>query len=408
MIRALCAVAVLWGSVVLSLASCWLSSASAQDSAPSSHFVFDDNFAGDIILNEVRVPKTGEAMYTYYEALGWRGKGAGYAGIQAHPKAHLYIFSIWDHKQHTAPIRAVYRGPGTETVGFGGEGTGLKSWNFQLGWSTDVWYTLAARTWPVGDHTYYGFWVRAGDTKRWTHMVTMDVAAKATFQGGTDAFLEDWSRSGAKPRTTHLRGGWKRKADGAWFAFGGGRYSVNSWDLERGKRSYDYRENWDGGVATEKAGEFYFMTSGGAKTSPATDNPSKFSIARREAAPSYAALKIRDAKIAIRDARTLTVSWSVDATTTPPFSYDIRVFDNPDGRGKALATASQRVPHARSATVDIGSLDIASLDGAKRTYYARLTCTDILDRASNTIVLPIRSARVANARRGSPDPDADG
>ena len=61
----------------------------AQNSAPSSHLVFDDDFVGDIVINEVRVPKDGEALYTYYEALGWRGKGAGYAGIQAHPKAHL-------------------------------------------------------------------------------------------------------------------------------------------------------------------------------------------------------------------------------------------------------------------------------------------------------------------------------
>jgi len=29
----------------------------AQNSAPSSHFVFDDRFDGDIVINEVRVPK---------------------------------------------------------------------------------------------------------------------------------------------------------------------------------------------------------------------------------------------------------------------------------------------------------------------------------------------------------------
>ena len=32
----------------------------AQDSAPSSHFVFDDNFDGDIIISEVRVPNNEE------------------------------------------------------------------------------------------------------------------------------------------------------------------------------------------------------------------------------------------------------------------------------------------------------------------------------------------------------------
>jgi hypothetical protein len=356
----------------------------AQNAAPSSHLVFDDNFDGDIIINEVRVPKAGEAMYTYYEALGWRGRGAGYAGIQAHPKAHLYIFSIWDHKDHAAPIKAVYRGPGTETVGFGGEGTGLKSWNFELGWSTDVWYTLVARNWPVGDHTHYGFWVRAGDTKRWTHLVTMDVAAKASFQGGTDAFIEDWVHTGANPRTTHLRGGWKRKTDGTWFSFGSGRYSVNSWDLAPGKRSYDYRMNWNGGVQSDETGEFYFMISGGAETAPTTTNPSKFAIKRQATEPDYAEIKIRQAKVALKDAGNLSVSWDEDKTTTPPFSHHIKIFDNPSGLGKPLATASRQVPHARSATVDVSGLKLA--DGP---YYLHLECVDILDRRSETTVLSI-------------------
>ena len=71
-----------------------LGTAHAQYSAPSSHLVFDDNFDGDIVINSVRVPKGGETMYTYYEAIGWRGTGAGYCGIQVHPRAHLFIFSI--------------------------------------------------------------------------------------------------------------------------------------------------------------------------------------------------------------------------------------------------------------------------------------------------------------------------
>ena len=182
-----------------------------ENAAPSSHMVFDDNFDGDILINEVRVPKSGEAMYTYYETLGWRGGAAGYGGIQVHPKAHLYIFSIWGHKKHTAPIKAVHKGPDTITQKFGGEGTGLKSWNFKLGWKPDTWYTLVSRCWPVGNHTFYGFWARSGETKQWTHLVTMDVAAKeAWFKGGTDAFLEDWSETGVKRRESHLRGGWKR------------------------------------------------------------------------------------------------------------------------------------------------------------------------------------------------------
>ena len=260
-----------------------VSARAGENAAPSSHFVFDDNFEGDIIINEVRVPKDGEALYTYYEALGWRGNAAGYAGIQAHPKAHNYIFSIWDHKSHTAPIKAVYRDPGTKTEKFGGEGTGLKSWNFELGWDTDTWYTLVSRCWPVADHTFFGYWVHSAKTKKWTHMVTMDVATKAAyFKGRTDAFIEDWLETGKNARTTHLRGGWKRKPSGEWHAFSGGRYSVNHWDLVPGKRSFNFKNNWNGGVAEDASGPFYFMVSGGADTKPTVRNPSEHAIARKE------------------------------------------------------------------------------------------------------------------------------
>lgn len=355
----------------------------AQTSAPSSHMVFDDNFAGDIIINEVRVPKDGTAMYTYYETLGWRGKGAGYAGIQVHPRAHNFIFSIWDHKEHTAPIKAVHHGPGTETKGFGGEGTGLKSWNFELGWATDVWYTLVARNWPVDDHTYYGFWVRANDTQKWTHLVTMDVgAANARFQGGTDAFIEDWSNTGAKPRITQLRDGWKRKADGSWFPFGRGRYSVNYWDLEPGKRSYDFRNNWNGGVDKGEDGEFYFMVSGGAKTVATAKNPSQHSIKRNETKPNFGELKIRSAKATIKGS-TVTVSWDLDEKTTPQFGYQVSLHGDASGTGKSLATVSEQIPHARSASIKVATLQLTE------AHRVLLRCTDILDGSSKTIVLPI-------------------
>ena len=64
----------------------------------------------------------------------------------------------------------------------------------------------------------------------------MDVAAKeAFFEGGTDAFIEDWLETGKNARTSHLRGGWKRRLNGQWHAFGRAQYSVNYWDLDPGK-----------------------------------------------------------------------------------------------------------------------------------------------------------------------------
>ncbi len=366
-----CSLALLLGVFALSR------TALAQDSAPSSHLVFDDNFDGDIIINEVRVPKSGEAMYTYYEALGWRGTGAGYAGIQAHPRAHNFIFSIWDHKAHKAPILAVHRGPGTETERFGGEGTGLKSWNFDLGWKTGVWYTLVARAWPQGENTNFGFWSRAGDTQQWTHLVTMTVAAPdAKFEGPTDAFIEDWLNTGESPRTTHLRGGWKRAVDGRWHPFRGGRYSVNAWDLERGKRSYNYRTNWDGGVARDDTGQFFYMTAGGKTTKPTTSNPSQHAIARKETEPSFPAIRIADLEAELNGGK-IRVRWRNDPTTAPQFAYELAVFDNREGNGKPIVNFGRNLAHQREDTIDATALDLRN-----KCYYVRFRCRDIFDRMS--------------------------
>jgi len=352
-----------------------------QNAAPSSHFVFDDNFEGDILINEVRVPKSGVAMYTYYETLGWRGGASGYAGIQVHPRANNFIFSIWDHKEHKAPIRAVHRGPGTLTEKFGGEGTGLKSWNFELGWDPNVWYTLVSRSWAVGDHTFYGFWARSGKTMRWTHLVTMDVAAKnAFFKGGTDAFIEDWLETGKNPRTTNLKGGWKRKMNGEWYPFQAGRYSVNYWDLETGKRSFNFKTNWDGGVAKDDGGEFYFMTAGGKLTKPSVKNPSRHAIKRTETKPAYEPLRLAkgEARLAKRE---LIVTWAVDEKTLPLFEYRLNVLN---GEGEVVAAYSEVKPHGRSAMISLtGDTDNASLE-------VELICIDILGNQAKRMLLGVR------------------
>ena len=362
--------------VALSL-GCSLAVLAGQNAAPSSHLVFDDNFEGDILINEVRVPKDGEALYTYYETLGWRGRAAGYAGIQSHPRGHNYIFSIWDHKSHTLSIKALHRGPGTETQKFGGEGTGLKSWNFELGWESGTWYTLVSRCWPVGNHTFYGFWARSGKTKQWTHLVTMNVAAKdAYFQGSTDAFIEDWLETGAHIRTTNIRGGWKRRSDGHWHAFGGGRYSVNYWDLEPGKRSYNFRTNWNGGVAKDANGEFYFMTAGGKKTKPSIANPSRHTIKRTSIKPNFKPIKIKSAKASLTESGKLVVTWENDATTLPQFSYRVEVHDSSTASVEPIASAQAATPNARKVGFSIPS------KLSKGRLLIHLKCHDILDNPS--------------------------
>ena len=355
----------------------------AQNSAPSSHMVFDDNFDGGILINRVRIPKSGEATYSYYETLGWSGLIGGYAGIQAHPKGHIYIFSIWDHKSHAGPIKAAHLGAGTTAEKFGGEGTGLKTWNFKLGWETDVWYTTVLRCWPVGDHTHVGFWVHSEKTGEWTHLATLDVATKgAHFQGGTDVFIEDWLSTGATPRTMHFREGWKRKTTGEWHALSKARYSVNAWDLKPGKRSFNFRANWNGGVARDKSGQFYFMTSGGNETKPSTENPSQHSIARPEKEPDFPPLRI--GKVGSQWGRdgSLTVGWHVDPKAAPRFGYTIEV--RATEGGEVIAKQKSIAPEAQRVKLTVPR------EWVGRKLSARLRCRDILGRESQSTEFAIK------------------
>ena len=356
-----------------------------ENAAPSSHMVYNDaSFPGDILINEVRVPKKGEAMYTYYEALGWAGKAAGYAGIQAHPRGHNYIFSIWDHKQHTAPIKALHQGPGTLVENFGGEGTGLKSWNFELGWDTDVWYTLIARCWIEKDRTLYGYWVKSGKTNQWTHMVTMQVAAKnAYLLGGNDSFIEDWLETGKNSRTTHIRNGWKRKPTGEWHAFSQAKYSVNSWDLVKGKRSFNYKLNWDGGVAKDSTGEFYYMVSGGKETKPTTKNPSIFEIDRNFEKPQQTPIKIISAIAKRINDQKISIEWVNDPTSLPQFSYDIKALHATNKKKHIISHTKTTIPHLRKTEISIPkSINFNDIE-------IILRCKDILDNESNILNLEL-------------------
>ncbi|MEZ6065683.1 MAG: DUF3472 domain-containing protein [Planctomycetaceae bacterium] len=276
----------------------------------------------------------------------------------------------------------MYHDPGTKIENFGGEGTGLKSWNFELGWERGVWYTLVTRCWTESEHTLYGFWVRSDRTGAWTHLVTMDVAAKDAFLiGGNDSFIEDWLETGKNSRTTHLRRGWKRKLSGEWHAFQSARYSVNSWDLTEGKRSFNYRMNWNAGVARDETGPYYFMSAGGADTVATVANPSKLAIERDESAPDYAVISIVSANARTNVAGAVRLTWEVDPKSTPQFRYAVQAFDNAEGTGAPLAEAQRIEPHGRTADLVLPQ----GADPQKLHYVVR--CDDILGRASEPLVV---------------------
>ena len=105
---------------------------------------------------------------------------------------------------------------------------------------------------------------------------------------------------------------------------------------------------------------------------------------RKDSAPDFGKIVIREAAATLKDAKTLSVEWEVDEKTTPPFAYDIKLFDNRKGAGAPLAVLSRRVAHERSAT-----LDVSSLKPPVDHCFVHLACTDILDRRSSTAVVGI-------------------
>ncbi|MEZ6065684.1 MAG: hypothetical protein R3B90_08245 [Planctomycetaceae bacterium] len=75
--------------------SCSLTALAGENAAPSSHLVYDDaSFPGDILINEVRVPEDGEAMFTYYERWGGAAKRRAMRGFSAPKGAQLHLFHL--------------------------------------------------------------------------------------------------------------------------------------------------------------------------------------------------------------------------------------------------------------------------------------------------------------------------
>lgn len=371
----------------------------AQNAAVSSHTNFGSDITGDITISEVRIPADGIATNTYYETLGFWGNkgnatGNGYGGIQESSDGRgnkVHIFSIWhalDNPNDTANFPyVVHLAHGMEAEYFGGEGVGLKTWNLTsdpnhpLYWIPDVWYTHVVRTWDVNNHTYYGFFVRDGVDGTWRHLSTIGVReANIRIKGRNDAFIEDWSGSGQNRREIHLRNNWRRDLYGNWKAAKQGAYSVNYWDLEPGKRSYNYRYNWDGGTRSDNTGEYYYMTTGGATTAPTPplNYPNKMSntyyMEVQDSTPDFTTGKVSNLFMEELPNGTLALEWEMDDKTLPLFSYTIEIYDNESLSGSPLLQKSALTPHARKDT-----LDISSLNSENQKYYLAFKATDIFD-----------------------------
>lgn len=348
-------------------------SANSQNRAPSLWLRYGDHFKGDILINTMRI-QAPSPLYTYYCALQWNAglEGGGYCGIQEHPNGRNFIFSIWDPISSNLPITAPYTGHGTQVQNFGGEGTGLKSWNFDLGWETGTWYTFVARSWPgANNNTFFGYWVFDKGNAHWYHLVTMDYpVSDIGFSSQTGSFIEDWLGNGDNRREQQMKGGWKRRSsNSSWNPFLSAHFSRTAPD----PGAANYLENYDGGISED----FYFMKSGSEDLHPDSNSSgSLLNINSDHRKPEFETAQISDI-IVTENEFSLSVSWSVSTAQSPQFSYHFSVFNNPEFTGSPILSIDKAIPEDRALELEIRSITTPG------TYYTKFYVTDIFGRASN-------------------------
>jgi PKD repeat protein len=353
----------------------------AQNRAVSLHLSSsnDRGVVGDIITKTILVPEGFTPTYTYYSAMGWwgtGGEGDGYCGIQQHPSGRNFIFSLWDPEATDEAITAAYQGHGTMVERFGGEGTGLKSWNFNLGWESDTWYRMLGRLWDYNGHTYFGYWVENQASGEWYHLITMDYPIEGVrINSGINSFLEDWYGNGWEARRYHIKDGYKRNIQGEWIPMLRCVFSVN-----QEASTANYNDNYDGGVIDN---DYFFMQSGGS-TEASCGTQEVFTITE-DPLPVWDTIKIAQAK-ATYDAveRDLELTWKANPASGPQFAWYAAIFDNPECSGSAAMELGDTIPQQEEEIVDLSSLP----DG---TWYVRLFLRDVFDALSDTSILSFTS-----------------
>ncbi|XP_071175004.1 uncharacterized protein [Mytilus edulis] len=322
----------------------------AGNRAPSVITYFNHSGEGDILVQNVYVPKDLCAKYTYYCCLNWNmgGVGGGYCGIQCHEDGNCFICSLWDPPVGTQrSIESVFKSDGNSfTERFGGEGEGLKYMNFEHRWEPDQWYTLVVRRWDQNGNTHFGLWVYDTPKSKWIRMITMAFPVPDIyFLSPVACFVEDWHGNGENPRGAKYKGTFKRSKDGSWECLKNCQYLVNQEDACK-KWNNNFR------IESEDCEELMMQTGG--KTAPTCDDTRgqitmDTNLCRPKIPPtSFEVVKVTESAI----------EWNVNESSTPQFSYCISI--NGSEIESAVDPSCRKVenPRFQGSTIEIKLQDI--------------------------------------------------
>ena len=173
--------------------------------------------------NEIRVPKEGEIMHSYYMAAGF---GEGYFGMQFNsPTERRILFSVWSPFDTQDPklipesdrIKLLRRGEGVHIGEFGNEGSGGQSY-VKYPWKAGETYKFLMHIRPDGKgNTVYTAYFFATEEEQWKLVASFLRPKTDTWYKRAHSFLENFSpEQGYLTRQVEFTNQWALGTDGVW------------------------------------------------------------------------------------------------------------------------------------------------------------------------------------------------
>ena len=212
--------------------------------------------------NEVKVPKEGDVIGSYYMANGF---GEGYFGIQNNSQTERRVlFSVWSPFNTDDPksipedqqIKMLRRGEGVNIGEFGNEGSGGQSF-LRYNWNPDVTYKFLTQVHPDGKgNTIYTAYFYATDENRWRLIASFLRPKTDTWYKRPHSFLENFNPvQGYLERSVQFSNQWARDVNGNWYELTDGTFTHDA------TASAGVRLDYQGGLTGND--ENFYLKNGG-------------------------------------------------------------------------------------------------------------------------------------------------
>lgn len=221
--------------------------------------------------SEVKVPKEGEVMHSYYMAAGF---GEGYFGMQYNsPTERRILFSVWSPFDTQDPkmipeedkIKLLKQGEGVHIGEFGNEGSGGQSY-LRYPWKADETYRFLMHIRPDGNgNTVYTAYFYATDENQWRLIASFLRPKTNTWYTHAHSFLENFSPDqGYLTRKVGFTNQWAVGKDGVWREVTQARFTHDATANARVRLDFQGGLNKEGNNFYLQMGGFFdgFTTSG--------------------------------------------------------------------------------------------------------------------------------------------------